>query len=88
MNKKKELVLLSNTQKDFLRTKTNISVDGAIIQFLVQDMDEDGKDDIIVLDEGGVISVFYGTEKSGVFKKEVVDKGMLVELNSEEKRDG
>jgi len=86
-NKKKELVIFSNQQKDFLRIRTNISVDGAIVKFLVQDMDEDGKDDIIILDEGGKLYVFYGTEKRGQFTKKILDEGLMVELNSEEKRE-
>jgi len=38
----------------------NFTLSGAIIQAEVFDMDDDGKTDIVTLDDSGLIHIFYG----------------------------
>ena len=70
---KGELVILDNNNGKLARIKATMysesgSLDGMrgfIQQLKVFDMDNDGKDDIVLLDDSGEISILYGRDGSG-----------------------
>jgi hypothetical protein len=53
---------LNNDKKDFYRYTLgdNFDLDGKIVRAEVWDMDHDGKDDVVTLDDAGAIHIFYG----------------------------
>ena len=57
---------------------------GAIVQLQTFDMDADGKDDIVTLDDNGDLSILYAstdTNSNIVFTKKVVDSSLGLKLN-------
>jgi hypothetical protein len=62
VNNKGEPELLNNINKKFERVSLagQFGLGGIIVRAEVFDMDRDGKDDIITLDDSGVIAIFYG----------------------------
>ncbi len=88
LNKDREIIFLSNKQKDFKRTKTNITFDGIINQIIWFDMDLDGKMDLVILDDAWDLYIFYGTSREAIFDKKLVDSWLGVVLNQEPRKDG
>ncbi len=84
--------LLNNVSKDFSRfsLESNFSLSWNIIRVRVFDMDNDGKDDIVTLDDSGEIHIFYGwgSSTSPRFTKLLVGNGYGLELNNEVKNNG
>ena len=62
MNNKGEPELLNNANKKFERLSLSgqFGLGGMIVRTEIFDMDRDGKDDIVTLDESGMIHIFYG----------------------------
>lgn len=77
--------LLNNVEKDFVRysLKNNFNLDGKIIQVRAFDMDNDGEDDLVTLDDAGQIHIFYGggSPKNPQFTKLLVGNGYGIELS-------
>lgn len=65
--------------------KDTMSLSGSIIQAEAYDMDKDGKDDIVTLDDAGQIHVFYGsgTQKNPTFQKKYIGDGYAISLSDE-----
>lgn len=78
--------LYNNHEKDFYRYEIvdQMSLSGVIIQAEAYDMDHDGKDDIITLDDAGEIHIFYGngTAKNPEFTKKFIGDGYAIELSN------
>ena len=78
-------VLFNNEEKDFVRkdVSSQISLSGAILQAEVYDMDTDGYDDIVTLDDSGEIHIFYasGTAKNPIFTKKYIGDGYAISLS-------
>lgn len=53
-----------NTDMQRIDLGEQFDLDGAIKRIIAQDMDTDGKTDIVTLDEAGEIHVFYGAGAS------------------------
>lgn len=87
LNKDRKIIFLSNTQKDFRRIETNISLRGLINQIVGFDMDLDGIKDLVILDDMWDLSIFYGTPKEWVFTKKSVDSGLWVILSEKPRKD-
>ena len=79
--------LFNNNTKDFYRLDISeqLSLSGAIIQAEVFDMDSDGKDDIVTLDDAGEIHIFYGggNTSNPSFTKKFVGDGYTIEIVEE-----
>ncbi len=79
--------ILNNNQKDFLRInlKNIFWLDYRIVASEVFDMDNDGKSDIVTLDENGDINIFYWwwSPNNPIFTKLEVDSWNGVYLNSD-----
>lgn len=77
--------LFNNEEKDFVRKdlSSQISLSGAILQAEVYDMDDDGYDDVVTLDDAGEIHIFYasGTAKNPTFTKKYVGDGYAINLS-------
>lgn len=77
--------MLNNVEKDFVRysLKNNFNLDGKIIQVRAFDMDNDGEDDLVTLDDAGQIHIFYGggSPKNPQFTKLLVGNGYGIELS-------
>jgi hypothetical protein len=86
VNKEGKPYLFNNIWKDFSRYSlvTNFALDAKIIQVRSFDMDNDGKDDIVSLDDSGQIHIFYGggTKEKPVFTKSLIGNGYGLDLNS------
>jgi len=78
--------VFNNYEKDFSRIELQdqFSLSGSIIQAEVYDMDDDGNDDIVTLDDSGEIYIFYGSgePENPVFTKKYVWDGYAIELSS------
>ncbi|MDD2487531.1 MAG: hypothetical protein PHS92_04120 [Candidatus Gracilibacteria bacterium] len=93
VDNKGALLILDNTNGKFIRKKPKIydvngaetSINGAITQLEIFDMDKDSKDDIVTVDDSGEINILYGTLKNGetVFTKKFVDNNLGVKINSD-----
>lgn len=77
-------MLFNNVEKDFTRQDLSFafSLSGSIIQAEAYDMDNDGKDDIVTLDDRGEIHIFYGsgTENTPSFTKKFIGDGYAIRL--------
>ncbi|PID87581.1 hypothetical protein CSB07_00690 [Candidatus Gracilibacteria bacterium] len=82
-----EAYILNNVKKDFYRIslKNKLGLSGKIIRAEVFDMDNDGKDDIVTLDDNGEINIFYGSgvEANPSFTKKIITSSMGLKLASE-----
>jgi hypothetical protein len=78
--------LLNNISKDFSRysLESNFSLSWNIIRVRVFDMDHDGKDDIVTLDDSGEIHIFYWwwTSTNPKFTKSLVGNWYGLELSN------
>ena len=83
--------ILNNVAKDFTRLdlSNKLETTGKISQTSVFDMDNDGKTDIVVLDESGELSIFYGwwTSANPTFEKKVIVKWLWLTLWNDIKKD-
>lgn len=52
-----------------------------ITQYKVYDMDNDGRDDIVVLTEAGNLSILYGTATPGAFEMSVIENNLGITLS-------
>lgn len=86
LSKNREIIVVSNTQKDFQRISHNIETEGNINQMITFDMDLDGKMDIVILDDLWNLYVFYWWNTPGRFEKKLVDTGLWVILNEEARK--
>ncbi|NDK10028.1 VCBS repeat-containing protein [Candidatus Gracilibacteria bacterium] len=79
--------LYNNRIKDFERYDISDSfiLDGSIIQAKSFDMDADGKDDIVTLDDAGLVHIFYGggTSRAPVFTKKFVGDGQAIRISNQ-----
>jgi len=79
--------MFNNHEKDFFRydIAQQLSLSGSIIQADTFDMDADGRDDIVTLDDAWEIHIFYGwgSSQSPLFTKKFVWDGYAIELQSE-----
>ncbi len=77
--------IFNNVEKDFTRydIANQFSLSGSIIQAESFDMDADGKDDIVTLDDAGEIHIFYGwwTTEAPVFTKKFIGDGYAIKLS-------
>lgn len=77
--------LFNNHQKNLVRVDISsmFSLSGSIIQVEAFDMDNDAKDDLIVLDDRGEIHIFYGggSPESPQFTKKYVWDGYAISLS-------
>ncbi|MCH2188381.1 hypothetical protein MK079_00960 [Candidatus Gracilibacteria bacterium] len=84
--------VLSNNGKDFVRYDiSSYSGSGSrIIKTEIFDMDNDGRDDVVTLDEGGIISIWYGDTFSSVpnFVVQVVSDDYGIELDGSTRSSG
>jgi len=80
--------LLNNNKKDFTRLSLNLG-SSKISKTQVFDMDNDNKDDIIVLDDSWDISIFYGWWNSEklVFTQKKIYSWSWIKLSNETKND-
>jgi len=82
-----EAALFNNVEKDISRydIESQFSLSGAIIQAEVYDMDSDGSDDIVTLDDAGEIHIFYGwgTSTDPLFTKKFIGDGYSIELSGD-----
>ena len=80
-------VLFNNVEKDFIRSDLSqqMSLSGSIIQAEAFDMDADGKDDIVTLDDAGEIHIFYGSgaSRTPTFDKKFIGDGYAITLSDE-----
>jgi hypothetical protein len=76
VNKQWDPYLLNNNNKDYFRIdlRKQFNLSGRILQAEAFDMDKDGKQDIVLLDDSGNISIMYGwgTSKIPVFKNDAL----------------
>ncbi|MCP4523052.1 MAG: hypothetical protein GY828_02425, partial [Candidatus Gracilibacteria bacterium] len=83
--------LLNNNKKDFTRIDLTeqFSLSGSIVRTEMYDMDYDGLDDIIILDDTGTVSIHYGVLGNVSPLSEKVSLGMtgMPEINSEPRTD-
>ena len=83
--------LLNNVSKDFIRYPLieNFDLDGRIVRAEMFDMDNDGKDDIVTLDDAWEINIFYGWGSSinPVFTKLTISDDNWIKINSEVRND-
>jgi uncharacterized repeat protein (TIGR01451 family) len=81
-----QAALYNNHEKDFYRYEIadEMSLSWAIIQAEAYDMDSDGKDDIITLDDAGELHIFYGNGETETpeFTKKFIGDGYAIELSS------
>jgi uncharacterized repeat protein (TIGR01451 family) len=79
--------LFNNVEKDFIRRDLSalFSLSGSVIQAEAYDMDADGKDDIVTLDDAGEIHIFYGsgTSLNPSFTKKFIGDGYSIRLSDE-----
>lgn len=69
---------------------------GAITQLVSFDMDRDGVDDIITLDDAGDLSILYGSigrinevsTNEVIFQKKPIDEGISIALSPAARTDG
>ncbi len=87
LNKDREIILLSNREKDFKRIQTNITLNWTINQIIAFDMDLDGKMDLVILDDVWDLHIFYGTATEGRFDKKLIDSWLWIRLNGEIRKD-
>ncbi|MFK7780230.1 MAG: VCBS repeat-containing protein, partial [Candidatus Gracilibacteria bacterium] len=92
VNKEGEPYLLNNVNKDFSRYSLvkQFDLDGRILIAKVFDMDNDGSDDIVILDDTGEINIFYGGDISSLmpnFSKLTISEDNGVELNTSTRND-
>ena len=91
VNDEWEPFLLNNIEKDFTRFSLvdNFQLAWKIVRAEVFDMDNDTIDDIVTLDELGVINIFYWTNNSIVpyFNKYKVSEEDWINLNNEVRND-
>ncbi|MDP2089997.1 MAG: FG-GAP-like repeat-containing protein [Candidatus Gracilibacteria bacterium] len=84
--------LLNNENKDFSRISLidNFSLAGRIVRAEKFDMDKDGKDDLVILDDFGELNIFYGGGSSNkpIFTKKRISAYHGVTLNSNTRNDG
>lgn len=77
--------LFNNHNKDFSRydISNTLFLSWAIIQAESYDMDSDGKDDIVTLDDAWQIHIFYGgwTDQKPIFEKKFIGDGYAIELS-------
>jgi len=77
--------LFNNHSKDFSRydIRNSLFLSWAIIQAESFDMDSDGKDDIVTLDDSWQIHIFYGwwVAQRPVFEKKFIWDGYAIELS-------
>ena len=104
VSNKGALVLVDNILGKFQRVNPKIvdmsgslvSLRGAITQLAVFDMDQDGIDDVVVLDDSGDLSILYGSigrinevsTNEVIFQRKIVDQGLGVALSSAPRTDG
>lgn len=78
--------LFNNVLKDISRIdiSSQISLSGSIIQAETYDMDSDGNDDIVTLDDAGEIHIFYGwgIGEAPAFTKQFIGNGYGIELSN------
>ncbi|MCP4522836.1 MAG: hypothetical protein GY828_01320, partial [Candidatus Gracilibacteria bacterium] len=83
--------LMNNDQKDFTRIDLTeaFELEGKIVRTEMFDMDYDGIDDIIILDDTGMVSIHYGSKKSSIPFTEHVQLGKtgMPEINSNPRTD-
>lgn len=80
---KGRLAVFENTGGQFARIPAAIDgegLKGRVVQMEKYDMDADGKDDLVVADDAGVLSVLYGTEGKS-FRQVVVDRALGASLD-------
>jgi uncharacterized repeat protein (TIGR01451 family) len=86
VTEKGEAALYNNHEKDFYRydIASQMSLSGAIIQAEAFDMDSDGKDDIVTLDDAWEIHIFYGAwdAENPEFTKKFIWDGYAIELSN------
>ncbi|MDD2907859.1 MAG: VCBS repeat-containing protein [Candidatus Gracilibacteria bacterium] len=84
--------LLNNINKDFSRLSlaNKFNLNGNIIRAESFDMDNDGIDDIVTLDDAGEINIFYGSSGSvnPTFTKLTVSDDYGISLNKDIRNDG
>lgn len=59
-----------------------------ITQYQIFDMDNDGRDDIVYLTEGGELAILYGTLTAGVFDRVILDQKLGVALSGDPEKAG
>ena len=82
--------ILNNVEKDFVRMPLSDQLSWTkIIRSEVFDMDNDGKHDIVILDELGNIKIYFwwGTSQEPKFSQKIVWKAWMPELNSTARTD-
>ena len=86
INNKGWAFLLNNIEKDFTRfsLEDQFSLDWTIIKTEGFDMDNDGKFDIVTLDDNGSINIFYwwGSSISPNFTKKLISEGSGIEIDN------
>ncbi|RKW20498.1 VCBS repeat-containing protein [Candidatus Gracilibacteria bacterium] len=84
--------ILNNISKDFTRLDLSpqIAPTSRIIEASVFDMDNDGKSDIVTLNEAGEVDIFYGggTPAKPQFTKKNITTGLGLALSSDVRKSG
>lgn len=83
VSSKGRLVVFENTGGAFTRIPASVNgepLTGRITQLKAYDMDADGRMDLVVVDDTGVLSVLYGTA-GNTFTRVVVDRGLGFQLD-------
>ncbi|MDD2566021.1 MAG: VCBS repeat-containing protein [Candidatus Gracilibacteria bacterium] len=75
-----------------VNTKKETQINGAIQQMEVFDMDNDGKSDIVIVDDSGELSILYGSsdksDKKQIFYKKILDDSLGMTLSSKDTKSG
>ncbi len=85
VDNKWNIILVDNNKRRFSRQ--NITIDNGstpvwVTQFKIYDMDNDGKDDVVVLTEWWELSILYGTSQIGTFHKVQLESTLWITLSN------
>lgn len=92
-------MVIENRKGKFVRTAPTIVTEtgattqmrGVITQLEVFDMDQDGKADIVTVDDSGELNILYATLRADdtlVFTKKLIDASFAVKLDTGIKKEG